>query len=122
MMHGIYTFLENRWYINAIYYKVFVDPLIVGCNFILDRFEIGGIEKVSGGVAALGVYLSRAGNWIDKNLIDTASDDVAIDGETFSRTARRIQTGVVEQYALIFAIGLVIILVVFLIAIGVKLP
>ena len=122
MMHGIYMFLENRWYINAIYYKVFVDPLIVGCNFILDRFEIGGIEKVSGAVAALGVYLSRAGNWIDKNLIDTASDDVAIDGETFSRTARKIQTGVVEQYALIFAIGLVIILVVFLIAIGVKLP
>jgi len=119
VMHGIYRFLENRWYINAIYYKVFVNPLIEGSQIILDRFEVGGIEKVSGAVATLGIYISRFGNWIDRNLVDTASDDVAVDGESFSRVVRKIETGVVEQYALIFAIGVVVILIAFLIAIGV---
>ena len=42
-----------------------------------------------------------------------------VDGESFSRAVRKIETGVVEQYALVFAIGVVVILIAFLIAIGV---
>ena len=40
MMHGLYRFLENRWYLNALYYRVFVDPLVSASRWLLDGFEL----------------------------------------------------------------------------------
>ncbi len=118
-MHGIYRFLENRWYLNAIYYRVFVDPLISASRWLLAGFELNGLERVNSGTAALWVYISRAGNWVDGRVIDTLATDVAIDGEAISRALRRIQNGVLERYALIFSIGLATILILFILATGV---
>jgi len=59
------------------------------------------------------------GNWVDGHVIDAAAADVAIDGESISRALRRIQNGVLERYTLIFAIGLTLILVLFILATGV---
>ncbi len=118
-VHGLYKFLENRWYLNAIYYKLFVDPLIAASRWLLDRFELRGMERVNSATAALGVYVSRAGNWIDESVVDALATDVALDGESISRAFRRIQNGVLERYTLIFSIGLAIILVLFILATGV---
>ncbi|MDA4117702.1 MAG: NADH-quinone oxidoreductase subunit L [Thaumarchaeota archaeon] len=118
-MHGLHTFLVNRWYLNAIYYKVFVYPLISSSRWLLANVEVNGIERLNSATAALGVYVSRAGNWIDSSVVDAVAVDVAIDGESISRLLRRVQNGVVERYALIFAIGLAMILVFFVFAAGV---
>src|SRR5207237_5966464 len=71
LMRGLYKFLENRWYVNAIYYRVFVDPAISGSRWLFSRFEVNGIAKVNGAAAAFGIYLSKAGNWVDGRVIDT---------------------------------------------------
>jgi NADH-quinone oxidoreductase subunit L len=118
-MHGLYTFLENRWYINALYYRVFVDPLLSISGWLLDGFELRGLERVNSGTAALWVYISRAGNWVDGNVVDKVAADVAVDGESLSRALRRIQTGVLERYTLIFAIGLAVVLLLFVLSTGV---
>lgn len=118
-MHALHTFLENRWYINAIYYRVFVDPLLSVSRWLLDGFELNGLERVNSGTATLWVYISRAGNWLDGRVVDKAATDVAIDGEWISRGLRRIQNGILERYTLIFAIGLTVILVLFILATGV---
>jgi NADH-quinone oxidoreductase subunit L len=119
LMHGLHTFLVNRWYLNAIYYRVFVYPLISSSRWLLAHVESNGFERVNSATASFGVYLARAGNWVDSNVVDALATDVAIDGESFSRALRRIQNGVVERYTLIFAIGLAIVLVFFVLATGV---
>jgi NADH-quinone oxidoreductase subunit L len=122
LMRELYKFLENRWYINAIYYRVFVDPAISGSRWLLDQFEVNGLEKVNGAAAAFGIYLSKAGNWVDGRVIDAIARDIAIDGESLSRAFRRAQTGILEQYALIFTIGLLFLLVAYLFATGALSP
>jgi len=119
LMHGIYRVIENRWYLNAIYYRVFVDPLISVSRWLLDGFELQGLERVNSASATLWISISRAGNWIDGNVVDALATDVAIDGESISRALRRIQNGVLERYTLIFATGLAIILVLFILSTGV---
>ena len=117
VLQGLYRFLENRWYLNAIYYKLFVDPLLFTSRWVLDRFELGGVERVNSAAAILWIYFSRAGNWFDGRVVDTAADDIAIDGESISRALRRIQNGVLERYTLIFVIGLAIILLAFVLVV-----
>jgi NADH-quinone oxidoreductase subunit L len=118
-MRGLYKFLENRWYINAIYYKVFVNAPISISRWLLSYIEIRGLESVNAGGAALGLYLSAAGNWLDTKVIDGVANGISSVGQSFSRSARRIQTGVTEQYAFAVALGLLILVVVFIIASGV---
>ncbi|MDG6966474.1 MAG: NADH-quinone oxidoreductase subunit L [Nitrososphaerota archaeon] len=119
VMHGLYRFLENRWYINAVYYRVFVDPLLAVSGWLLDAFELNGLERVNAGTAALWVYISRGGNWVDGSVVDRIAKAFAVDGESLSRAVRRVQTGVVERYALVFAAGLAVILLLYIFASGV---
>ncbi|MDG6953767.1 MAG: NADH-quinone oxidoreductase subunit L [Nitrososphaerota archaeon] len=117
--HGLHTFLENRWYVNAVYYKVFVNAPLRASYWTFDNFEIGVLEKVNNGVRALALWFSAGGNWFDRNVVDEAADGGARVGQALSRTFRRLQTGILEQYALVLAIGLIILLLLFLLLSGV---
>ena len=121
-MHGLYTFLENRWYINAIYYRVFVTPPIRASRWLLSSFEIGGLDRVNEAGAFLGLELSAAGNWVDAVLIDGAANGISSIGQSFSRAARKLQTGVTEQYILVLTFGLVVLLALLVLSSGVTLP
>jgi NADH-quinone oxidoreductase subunit L len=118
-MHGLYKFLENRWYINAIYYRVFVDPVIASSRWLQNYFEIGFLERVNLAGSALGYGLSRAFNWIDVKVIDGVANGMATAGQSLSLAARRIQSGVTEQYVLVFSLGLLVLLVALVLALGV---
>ena len=126
-MHGLYNFLEKRWYINALYYKVFVNAPIAASRWLSDTFDYKGLFRVNEAGSVLGVYLSSAGNWVDVNIVDATANGFSSVGLALSRTFRRMQTGIVEQYAQVFAIGIILLVVLFLLAIwragvGVPLP
>jgi NADH-quinone oxidoreductase subunit L len=126
-MHSLYKFLYNRWYINAIYYKVFVNAPLAASGWLSDTFDYRGLFRVNQAGSALGVYLSVAGNWVDVNIVDGVANGFSSVGLSLSRAFRKIQTGIVEQYALIFAIGVVLMVVLLLAALwasgqGVPLP
>ncbi len=112
-MHGLYTFLEKRWYINAIYYKVFVNAPLAAARWLSEKFDYRGLFRVNEAGSVLGVYLSSAGNWVDVKVVDGTANGFSSAGQALSRAFRRIQTGIVEQYALVFALGMLL-LVVFL--------
>jgi len=59
---------------------------------------------------------------LDTRVVDGVANGVSSVGQAFSRLLRRIETGVVEQYALVFALGLVALMILLLLASGVKLP
>ena len=126
-MHGLYRFLYNRWYINAIYYKVFVDAPVAASRWLSESFDLNGLFRVNGAGSALGIYFSAAGNWVDVHIVDGAANGFSSAGQALSRGFRRIQTGIVEQYAQVFALGIVLLVVFLILALwasgqGVSLP
>ena len=126
-MHGLYRFLYNRWYINAIYYKVFVNAPIAASRWLSEKFDHGGLFRINDAGSIFGVYLSTAGNWVDVNIVDGVANGFSSAGQALSRAFRRIQTGIVEQYAQVFALGIVLLVILLLLALwasgqGVALP
>ena len=118
---GVYTFLEKRWYINAVYYKVFVNAPLAASRWLSESFDARGLFRVNDVGSLVGVSASSAGNWIDVNVVDRTANGFSSLGQSLSRAARRIQTGVVEQYIQVFALGVVVLFVLFLLAFGVRL-
>jgi NADH-quinone oxidoreductase subunit L len=120
-MHSLYAFLENRWYINAIYYKVFVNAPIAASKWLGETFELEGLFRVNDLGSIIGLSLSAAGNWVDVNVIDGVANGVSSVGLAISRAARKIQSGVTEQYIEVLTLGILVLLVALLLAWGVKL-
>ena len=116
---SLYTFLEKRWYINAIYYKVFVNVPLKVSTWLSESFDAKGLFRVNEAGSVLGVYLSTAGNWVDVNIVDGVANGISSLGQAVSRGLRRMQTGIVEQYVQVFALGIIVIVVLFLLAYGV---
>ncbi|HYB03639.1 MAG TPA: NADH-quinone oxidoreductase subunit L [Nitrososphaerales archaeon] len=88
-VHSFYTFFEHRWYINAIYYHVFVYPVMNGSTWLFKNFEQKIIEPINIGAIDIGATLSSA--------------------------FQDLESGIEEEYVLGFGIGiaLLIILLVF---------
>jgi len=120
-MHGLYTFLEKRWYINAVYYRVFVDAPIGASRWLSETFDLHGLFRINEAGSLLGLTFSAAGNWIDVRVVDGAANGFSSVGQALSRLVRKIQTGITEQYAQVFALGMIVMLVLLLIALGVTL-
>ncbi|MDA4136121.1 MAG: NADH-quinone oxidoreductase subunit L [Thaumarchaeota archaeon] len=119
ILRGLYTFFENRWYINAVYYKVFVDAPLAAANWTHVHFEWGVLQKVNTGGEALAKTLSAGGGWVDSSVIDRIANRIADIGQEASRAARRIQTGIVENYTLVLILGLLVFLLLFILLTGV---
>ena len=80
---GLYDLFYNKWYIDEIYGAVIVRPLAV---------------------LARGLW-----KWIDAGFIDGVVNGIALLTGGFAQRLRKVQTGVVSNYALAIALGTVII-------------
>jgi hypothetical protein len=69
--------------------------------------------------AYIGLSFSVAGNWIDSRVIDAAANGISTLGQALSRAAKRIQTGITEQYIFVFALGLSLLIVALIFALGI---
>jgi NADH-quinone oxidoreductase subunit L len=107
VLPGLYRFLENRWYIDALYYKVFVVGMYRGVQALFKWVETGVIDRFSLAGAIGGVGASRASDWFDVHVVDGFMNGVARAGQVFSGAARRVQTGITQSYVFAFAIGIV---------------
>ena len=121
-MHGLHVFLEKRWYINAVYYKVFVNAPIAASGWLSETLDNRVLFRVNSAGSILGTSFSTAGMWVDSNVVDAFANGVSTVGQALSRAARRLQTGVTEQYAQVFALGIIVMVVLLLLALGVGLP
>ena len=115
---GLHNFIENRWYINAVYYRVFVKVPLAVSVWTHTHFEWGVLQKVNTGGEALARGISAGGGWFDRNVVDRVANGVADAGQAVSRTSRRIQNGIVESYALALVLGLLVLLVFFILLTG----
>jgi NADH-quinone oxidoreductase subunit L len=105
-MRSVYNFLWNRWYINPIYYRVFVYGTISVATDLWRSVELSFFDRISGAVASLSLGISRDGQGVDLNAIDSAINGIASYGRKISLTLKKIQTGIPQDYVTIFVIGL----------------
>ncbi|MBA3378807.1 MAG: NADH-quinone oxidoreductase subunit L [Chloroflexia bacterium] len=85
---AVYQFLYNKWYFDELYGKIFVQPL--------QRFS-DSLWKI-----------------VDIGVIDAAVNGVATGISATSQRLRQVQTGLVANYALAIALGMVLIVGVYL--------
>jgi NADH-quinone oxidoreductase subunit L len=85
---GVYEFLLNKWYIDELYNAIFVRPL-----------------------RAFSVFLWRV---VDVGVIDAAVNGVAFGIGAIAQRLRHVQTGLVANYALAIALGMAILVGVYL--------
>ncbi len=115
LLGWLYVFLENRCYLNTLHYAVFVDGLIGFARALWRGIEVGVIDRVSDATAIASVAFSRAGSWFDRYVVDGFMNGLAYLSMRFSRVSRTIQTGVSQNYLLVFAAGVVVVLIIILI-------
>ncbi len=84
-VHSFYLFFQHRWYINAIYYHVFVYPVMFGSTWIFKNFEQKIIEPINIGATDFGATLSGA--------------------------FQNLESGIEEEYVLGFGIGIALIVI-----------
>lgn len=89
---GLYNFLLNKWYIDEFFMAAVVNPFKDIANFL---WKIVDVRIIDGTVNGVGTSLSAT-----------------------SQRLRKLQTGMVANYALEIAIGMVVLLGVFLLAFG----
>ncbi len=85
---GVYQFLLNKWYIDELYNKIFVQPLYMFSVFLWKVVDVG--------------------------VIDAAVNGVATGISSASQRMRHVQTGLVANYALAIALGMVVLVGVYL--------
>lgn len=106
LTRSVYNFLWNRWYINPAYYRLFVYGTISAATTLRNTIEAEFFDRISGAVAQASIDLSRGGQGIDLGIIDGWINGIASTGRKFSSTLRRIQTGIPQEYVMVFALGL----------------
>ena len=106
LARSIYNFLWNRWYLNPVYYRIFAYGTISAAGDIRHWIEQGFFDKISGAVAQLSVNISRGGQGVDLSVIDGAINGIASEGRRFSSAIRRLQTGIPQEYVMVFTLGL----------------
>jgi NADH-quinone oxidoreductase subunit L len=117
---GLTGFLFHRWYIDAIYYRIFVGGLSRVSRGLYRYVEQGIWDRLSPSVAKDIIDYTSASGTLDSEVVDGAVNDVASAGSRLSNLVRRLQSGVTEQYVITFAIGVLLLLVYMIFVIGAR--
>ena len=117
-MGAVERFLFERLYLNSIYYKVFVNGMILAAHSLYRYIELGIWDRLNLIVPQRFYRYSEANAVLDTRVVDGAVTGIATSGSRLSNLLRRLQTGVTEQYVLGFAIGIFLLLLYMIFVIG----
>jgi len=104
----IYLLLSNKWYIDEIYWALFVGPT-QKLSLAMARFDDQVIDRVGvNGTGWVAEKLTEIDSWFDDHVVDQGVDGTGWVILTLGRWARRLQTGFVQNYLLMIALGFVL--------------
>ena len=106
---SIYTLLSNKYFIDEVYDAVVVDPIKKLYRYCLtfDLSVIDGLVNGAGWFTRLTAWVSHK---MDIYLVDGLFNSMATLVDSNSSLWRRLQTGYLQNYALVLALGLILIL------------
>jgi NADH-quinone oxidoreductase subunit L len=117
-MNPVQRFFYKRWYLDAIYYRVFVSGLLAASRGLYTHVEQGIWNRLNNTIGRDIMDYSRASDQLDTRVVDRAANEVASYGSRLSNLLRKLQSGVTEQYVIAFAIGIILLLAYMLFFVG----
>ncbi len=102
---GFYTVLWNKYYFDEIYDKLFIKPLIGPITGLFGRFDLSVIDGIVNGMGTIWKWISDISGIIDYYVVDGLVNGVA-SVTIYSARARRIQTGLLQNYLLLIFGGI----------------
>ena len=112
-MGWAYNLLLNKYYFDEIYWAILVKPMFWTMR-LLARFDEKVVDGLVNGVAYLTLALSVIQAWIDKWIVDGLVNFIGGFVKLWGRFFRFAQTGLLQDYALILFVGLLMIIGVYL--------
>ena len=111
-----YNALLNKYYVDEIYHMYVVRPIMWGMNALwaVDSKVVDGIVNGFGKFTRL--YSNWSG-WADRNYVDGSVNGAAELVRGGAQAFRLLQTGVVQNYLLVMALGVFVFVAIFLIAV-----
>jgi NADH-quinone oxidoreductase subunit L len=107
--------LANKWYVDELYDATVVRGTWAAArglfrfdSRVIDGFFVNGSRNVT-------VALALLSGFFDKYVVDGLVNLVGVVASAWSRLFRRLQTGVVSQYALVLTIGMFVLLCFYLV-------
>jgi NADH-quinone oxidoreductase subunit L len=101
----IYATVRDKYYVDELYERVFVNGLIKRGGWLLWDVDARLVDGVVNGTRHLTVGLSAVSSWFDRVFVDGAVNAVASGLEAAFRGQARLQNGRTERYALTMAFG-----------------
>ena len=107
----LYNFLENRWYINSLYYIVFINTPLRISNILHSYVETKIFDKISPTTSVIAIYFSNVSHRFDRVVVDGIANGIASVSVIISKFSRKLQTGVAEQYVFAFIMGIIALII-----------
>ena len=106
---ALYALLANKYYVDEIYDGLIVNPIKRLCRlcFSFDLSVVDGLVNGAGWMTRFTAWLSHK---FDIYLVDGIFNSLATLVDFSSGFWRRLQTGYLQNYALIFVLGLLFII------------
>jgi NADH-quinone oxidoreductase subunit L len=101
---GAHSVLYNKYYVDELYDATFVKGTMAS-SFALWAFDRRVVDGAVNGSGWLTVFASWISGLIDKYIVDGAVNLVGRSAEESSFVFRRVQTGLIQNYALLMLFG-----------------
>jgi NADH-quinone oxidoreductase subunit L len=101
---GAHTVLSNKYYVDELYNATFVKGTMASA-FGLWAFDRRVVDGAVNGSGWLTVFASWISSLIDKYIVDGAVNLLGRSAEESSFVFRRVQTGLIQNYALLMLFG-----------------
>ncbi|MEZ4670463.1 MAG: NADH-quinone oxidoreductase subunit L [Anaerolineae bacterium] len=120
VLGGVYPILKNKYYVDELYVRVFVKPSQwfsreVASQFIDKGIIDGTLHLIARVFTWIGDLIKVLNMWLIDGVGDGIPELIALFGGWF----RKVQGGRVQQYLLLVAIALILIVVIFAVSSGV---
>ena len=104
----VYQILAHKYYVDELYEAVFVDGFRRFC-LLFWKVDINVVDGAVNGTADLTMRMSNGSDWNDAKIVDGLVNKLAGVIQGWSVTWRYIQTGLVQNYLLVMALGILLI-------------
>ena len=101
---GVHRLLLGKYYVDELYNATFVNGTMASA-FGLWAFDRRVVDGAVNGSGWLTVFASWVSSLIDKYVVDGAVNLVGRSAEESSFVFRRVQTGLIQNYALLMLFG-----------------